>query len=240
MKRIRINRLIILLLFVFMICFGIIAFIRSDFFALRNIKIVNNNILTKSEIDDLSKITTGKNIFTYDLKKIDSNIRQSKYVKDVTVTRKIPNSLIINISEKQVYCALEGEDDYYYVDKNMHYIDKLKKQNLKENCLIVNIDFFIKNNKIYFKREKDKISLVELIENINNYGLDKKVDKIDFLENDKISLKIGKNMEAIIDENKNMKNQISKLTKVLIDLQNRDVYYGKIDMTFSKYILYTY
>ena len=132
MKKIRRNRLITLLLFVFMVCFGVIAFIKSDFFALKNIKILNNNMLTKSEVKDLSKIAIGKNIFTYDLKKINSNIRESTYIKDVTVKRKIPNSILINIQEKQISCVLKNNNNIYdYVDKNMVYIDKVKKENIK-------------------------------------------------------------------------------------------------------------
>ena len=84
-RKIRINRLITLLLFVFMICFGIIVFIKSDFFSLKYVKIVNNNILTKSDISQLSKITVGKNIFTYDLKKIKSNIEENSYVENISM-----------------------------------------------------------------------------------------------------------------------------------------------------------
>ena len=46
-RKLRINRVIILLLFVFMICFGVILFIRCDFFSLKNIKIVKIVIIEK-------------------------------------------------------------------------------------------------------------------------------------------------------------------------------------------------
>ena len=75
-RKLRINRVIILLLFVFMICFGVILFIRSDFFSLKNIKIVNNDILTKTEVKNLSNINTGKNLFSYDIEKIKTNINK--------------------------------------------------------------------------------------------------------------------------------------------------------------------
>lgn len=241
MKKIRRNRLITLLLFVFMVCFGVIAFIKSDFFALKNIKILNNNMLTKSEVKDLSKIAIGKNIFTYDLKKINSNIRESTYIKDVTVKRKIPNSILINIQEKQISCVLKNNNNIYdYVDKNMVYIDKVKKENIKENYPIVSVDFFIKDNQIYFKRDKDKKYLINLVDNINRQELNKKIDSIDFFKDDKVSLKIGNSMEVVIDENKDVKHDMSRLTKILVDLQSQNINYGKIDMTFSKYDLYTY
>ena len=101
-RKLRINRVIILLLFVFMICFGVILFIRSDFFSLKNIKIVNNDVLTKTEVKNLSNINTGKNLFSYDIEKIKTNINKSKYIEYVKVKRRIPNSIIIDVKEKSI------------------------------------------------------------------------------------------------------------------------------------------
>ena len=42
-RKIRINRLIMLFLFIFLFCFCFIVFIRSDFFCLKNIDVVNKN-----------------------------------------------------------------------------------------------------------------------------------------------------------------------------------------------------
>ena len=106
-RKLRINRVIILLLFVFMICFGVILFIRSDFFSLKNIKIVNNDILTKTEVKNLSNINTGKNLFSYDIEKIKTNINKSKYIEYVKVKRRIPNSIIIDVKEKPIGCVFK-------------------------------------------------------------------------------------------------------------------------------------
>ena len=75
-RKIRINRLIMLFLFIFLFCFCFIVFIRSDFFCLKNIDVVNNQVLSKTEVKDLAKVSTGKNLFSYDIEKIKTNINK--------------------------------------------------------------------------------------------------------------------------------------------------------------------
>lgn len=240
-RRIRKNRLMAVLLFVFMVCFATIVFIKSDFFSLKNIKIVNNDVLTKAEISDLSKITTGRNLFTYDLKKISSNIEQSRYVENVTVKRRIPNSILIDVQEKKINCVLKDTgDNYYYIDENMNYIDKVEKNKLKDSYPIVQIDFAIKEHKLSFSDKKDKETLASLIKNIKKDGLENKIKYISFLENDDVTMTTKEGIKIIVDKDGDIKHDIAKLTKILIDLKSQNINYGKIDMTFSKYALYTY
>ncbi|MCI6738692.1 MAG: FtsQ-type POTRA domain-containing protein [Intestinibacter sp.] len=240
-RKIRINRLITLLLFVFMICFGIIVFIKSDFFSLKYVKIVNNNILTKSDISQLSKITVGKNIFTYDLKKIKSNIEENSYVENISIKRKLPNSLIINVKEKDIMCALKDKNEnYYYIDKNMKYVDKIDEDDIKDRYPIVGMDFSYHNKQINYKNKSDKKYLNLLMKNIKTQGLDKKVKAVDFFDDNQIDIDIDKNIKVVILKDKNIDYNMYKLTKILLDLEKQNIHYGKIDMTFSKYTLYTY
>ena len=50
----------------------------------------------------------------------------------------------------------------------------------------------------------------------------------------------NESIEVVVLKDKNIDYNIAKLTKILLDLEKQDIHYGKIDMTFSKYSLYTY
>ena len=220
-RKLRINRVIILLLFVFMICFGVILFIRSDFFSLKNIKIVNNDILTKTEVKNLSNINTGKNLFSYDIEKIKTNINKSKYIEYVKVKRRIPNSIIIDVKEKPIGCVLKDKgDNYYYVSENLCYMDKVERENIKSN--------------------KDKEKLTSLIKYIKKDGLENKISSISFNSENKVNMTTKEGIEIVINSNSDIKHDIAKLTQILVDLKSKNINYGKINMTFSKYTLYTY
>lgn len=240
-RKIRINRLIMLFLFAFLFCFCFILFIKSDFFCLKNVEVVNNEVLSKTEIKDLSKIVKGKNLFSYDLKKVKANINESRYIENVKVKLGIPHSIIIDVKEKSISCALKDEGgNYYYIDDDMKYIDKVKYEKIKNNCPIVEADFTIKDNEVYFENKKDKDKLILLLKNIKREGLSNKIASIIFLDDNTISMKTKEGIKVIIDKNGNMKHDMAKLTQILIDLKSQNINYGKIDMTFSKYTLYTY
>ena len=85
---------------------------------------------------------------------------------------------------------------------------------------------------------KDKLIL--LLKNIKREGLSNKIASIIFLDDNTISMKTKEGIKVIIDKNGNMKHDMAKLTQILIDLKSQNINYGKIDMTFSKYTLYTY
>lgn len=230
-----------LFLFAFLFCFCFILFIKSDFFCLKNVEVVNNEVLSKTEIKDLSKIVKGKNLFSYDLKKVKANINESRYIENVKVKLGIPHSIIIDVKEKSISCALKDEgDNYYYIDDDMKYIDKVKYEKIKNNCPIVEADFTIKDNEVYFENKKDKDKLILLLKNIKREGLSNKIASIIFLDDNTISMKTKEGIKVIIDKNGNMKHDMAKLTQILIDLKSQNINYGKIDMTFSKYTLYTY
>lgn len=240
-RKIRINRVIILLLFVFMICFGVILFIRSDFFSLKNIKVVNNDILTKTQIKNLSNINTGKNLFSYDTEKIKININKSEYIENVKVKRRIPNSIVIDVKEKAIGCVLKDNgDNYYYTDENLRYMDKVEREKIKNNYIIVEVNFLIKENQIKFENKKDKEKLIALIKYTKQDGLDNKISSISFEDENKINMTTKEGIKVVMGKNSDVKHNIAKLTQILVDLKNKNINYGKIDMTFSKYTLYTY
>ena len=240
-RKIRINRLIMLFLFIFLFCFCFIVFIRSDFFCLKNIDVVNNQVLSKTEVKDLAKVSTGKNLFSYDLKKINANVSESRYIESVKVKLSIPHSIIIDVKEKGINCVLKDKgDNYYYIDEDMNYIDKVKYEKIKDNCPIVQIDFTIKDNKLNFENKNDKKKLASLLKNIKKEGLDNKINSIAFLDNSTISMNTKEGIKVIIDKKGDIKHDMAKLTQILTDLKSQNINYGKIDMTFSKYTLYTY
>lgn len=237
------NKLIIIFLFVFIACIGSIFFIKSDFFYLKTIKVFNNEILTKEDIISLSKIKINKNLFSYDTEKIKENINQSSYIESVEVKQKIPNSIIIYVKEKKIECIIKDKNDNYcYVDENLKYIDKIKYEEIKSddnNYIIVDIDSSINNKKIEFENEKDKEKISSLLGSINKSGLDNKITDIEFSNENKINMTTIEGIKIKINKNSNTNHDMAKLTQILIDLKNKNINYGKIDMTFSKYTLYT-
>ncbi len=105
-RKLRTDRVMIILLCIFMFSMGLVTLLKSDLFNLSEIEIVGNSILKKDEVINEEKLITKKNIFSYNLKDIKKEIQSNPYVDDVKVKRKLPNKIIITVKEKEVIAFL--------------------------------------------------------------------------------------------------------------------------------------
>lgn len=104
-----------------MLFIGIIVFMKSSFFNIKeiNVKIENNSVLTDVKIKDLSTVSIGQNMFSFNKNKALKNIETNAYVEKVKIKRSIPSKLVIEVVERKVKFQLvnnENPDNYLYVD----------------------------------------------------------------------------------------------------------------------------
>ena len=104
--------------FIFLVILFIYIFISSSFFELKNIAVNGNEKLNINQIKKLTSIGVGKNLFQYNLKDIEENIKSNPYIKYVEVKRKIPNQLIINIKENTEDFIINLDKKYLYIQND--------------------------------------------------------------------------------------------------------------------------
>ena len=235
-RKINTNKLIGLLLFSLLIIFTICFFLKSDYFNLYEVKINGNSYLSEGDIRKLLSINNDRNIFSYNLKELEKNICNSTYIKECSIKRKLPNKLVVMVEEKNIIGPLYNGEVYCLVDGDGNYVDKLKEDESKN--IVINIGYTLNNKKIEFDRETDKRYLIVILKSLENNNILKQVKSIDLTNKDTINIKTKKGLKVAIDKNNSIDTNIDRLNKVLIDLQNRKVYTGSIDMRYNNYILY--
>ena len=97
-KKLRINvkGLIILLLIIYLI---VMLFYTIFNMKIKNIYILNTNILSDNEIIEVAKIKDYPEIFKINTKKLTNNIKQLDLVSDVKISKNIKGVLTIDIEE---------------------------------------------------------------------------------------------------------------------------------------------
>lgn len=235
-RKINTNKLIGLLLFSLLIIFTICFFLKSDYFNLNEVKINGNSYLSEGDIRKLLSINNDRNIFSYNLKELEKNICNSTYIKECSIKRKLPNKLVVMVEEKNIIGPLYNGEVYCLVDGDGNYVDKLKEDEFKN--IVINMGYTLNNKKIEFDRETDKRYLIVILKSLENNNILKQVKSIDLTNKDTINIKTKKGLKVAIDKNNSIDTNIDRLNKVLIDLQNRKVYTGSIDMRYNNYILY--
>ncbi|MEG0855108.1 MAG: FtsQ-type POTRA domain-containing protein [Terrisporobacter sp.] len=235
-RRMNTNKLMGILFFSLLIVFGICFFLKSDYFNLKEIVIRNNDHLSKGEVEKLVSINLNRNIFTYDLKEAKEKVKSSSYIKDCNIKREIPNKIIVTLEEKKIIGPIFNGKNYCLIDDKGNFIDEIK--NGDEENLIINLEYTLKKNKINFNNKEDKEILLELVKRLEEENILTRISQIDMNEKKTVNMKTAKGLEICIGKNEELDKNINNLREVLVDLQNRKQYTGKIDMTYNDYVLY--
>ena len=122
-----------LMLFVIIIG-GIIYAILSPIFNIKQINVSGNSKISVDEIISLSGLNLEQNMFTYKMSDVKSKIKENAYIDTVKISRKIPDSIEISVTERQASYAVEYANAYAYIS-SQGYILEISSQ--KPNMPII-------------------------------------------------------------------------------------------------------
>lgn len=236
-RKINANKLMGILFFSLLLTLGTCFFLKSDFFYLKQVVINNNKYLSKEEVNTLLNIDKNKNIFFYDINKLEKRVLKSSYVKECEIKRQIPNKLIVNIKEKKIIGPLYNGKSYCYIDDEGNFVDEIKEAD--NDDLVINIYYTLNKDSFKFKNDKDKKELLALYNKLDEENILMQIKTIDFRKSTQIDMKGKTGLNICLNKDNNIEKNIAKLSKVLVDLQTRKELYGKVDFTYSNYVLYS-
>lgn len=99
-------------------CAGIYYFVTSPFFDVNIIDVKNNNYYTKEQVVDIAKAKAEGNIFTFPSEKIKDRLLKDPYIKMAKISRKLPDEIIISISEREEIAAVPYGEEYVIIDRD--------------------------------------------------------------------------------------------------------------------------
>lgn len=238
-RRVNTSRLMIVLSFLLMIIIGFYTFLNSSVFNIKNIEIQGNDKLSEDIIKNALEIKDDKNIFMYSTKKMEEKLQENTYIEDVNIKKILPDGIRVDINEKEIMGLIRHEGIYCYIDKYGNVINSIEEIDKDEKYVIVDVEYYLdKNNTIDFKNEEIKKGLLYLLECINDNNLQKKIKQINYQENDIINMYTKDGIEIILNNNKELKYNISRTSAILVDLQSKNTKGGIVDLTLGDYAVY--
>lgn len=115
------HKILKIILVFFLLVIAIALFLLSPVFNISKISVENNLRVSSDEIISLSGIKLGDNTFKYINFDMIEKIKENPYIEDVKITRKYPDEIIINVTEREVAFCLKLGESYVYID-NQGYI----------------------------------------------------------------------------------------------------------------------
>ncbi|MFZ2154072.1 MAG: FtsQ-type POTRA domain-containing protein [Candidatus Moraniibacteriota bacterium] len=144
------------LIYYFLVLFfmGVIiySFVFSDFLEINNIKIsgvvtISQTELEKSIREEMAgkylKIIPADNLILFDGQKVSKTLKSKfKKIKKITLNKKFPNTLSVEIEERSLILTLCSRGNCYFIDENGYAYEKvdLASEEVRQNKIIKLID----------------------------------------------------------------------------------------------------
>ena len=116
------------LVFFAIIIVGAVYAILSPIFNIKQINVSGNSKISSSEIISLSGLENEQNMFKYKMSDARERIKENAYIDTVKIKRNIPDSVNIEVTERQASFAIAYANAYALIS-SQGYILEISKQN---------------------------------------------------------------------------------------------------------------
>lgn len=94
----------------------VVAALTSPYFNIKNISVAGNITILKDKIIETAAIPSETNIFRLKTRRIVDDLMVNPVIKMVRIYRKLPDKLLIRITERTPDCLLKVPDNAYEID----------------------------------------------------------------------------------------------------------------------------
>lgn len=125
-KRIILKTIVILLLLVSIGATGFILVkkIKENVFSVKHILVVGNETVNSKTVREAAQIPVNTCIFTLNMNQIYQNVSERIDSRQLLISKKYPDTIMINIAELPVFFSILENDQVYYLDENNRIIEK--------------------------------------------------------------------------------------------------------------------
>jgi cell division protein FtsQ len=100
-------------------------FLHSSLFLIRQVNVTGNQTVPQKDIIDLSGIKIGSNLFDFNAQNSSKAIEIIPRIRSVQIQRHLPNSVVINVTERKPWALIVTNGKSYVIDDQGVCFDKL-------------------------------------------------------------------------------------------------------------------
>lgn len=230
-----------ILLALVVMCVGLVL-VFSLFFKINTITISGDKVYSDKMVTEKSGIEIGENLFKVNEEKLSQKLSKDlPYIKGVTVEKKLPDTVIINVEAAKEVAAITTKKGFVLLDETGKVLDK-NASILKENVAVINnvkLKEYIEGEKVVLTDEKKTEALIKLFEAIKNADMQllteidlKNINDIKIKYDDRITFAVGSltNIETKLARGMaalEKENEINAYSEGTLDLKTEPYVYFK-------------
>lgn len=201
--------------------FLILILMLSPILNIKNIEINGTKRIDKNDLIKTLSLDKPTNIFMFNKFTAKKRLINNYYIEDISIDRKLPNTMIINIIERDIIGYIPYANGYLYIDTEGLVVDT--KPIYKETLPIIyglSFDSFKLGKPLSIDKSLDEINkkrfytVVEIASTLHEKELYKKNISIDISNIDDIHLYIG-NVDVVFGDKDAVNIKINILNEIL-------------------------
>ena len=117
----KVKIVLVLIVILFISSFCAVRFL--PIFSVKNIEVNGNEIVTDDTIIELCGINYNSNLYGLNKNLAIGLIKSNAYIESATITRKLPDTLVIDIEERKPLFVIQKENEFVYLDMHGNILD---------------------------------------------------------------------------------------------------------------------
>jgi len=197
---------------------GITFTMVSPIFNIQDIQVLENEKVSAETIISLSTLKKDENIFRFSSTKISNFIKENAYIENVKIHRKIPNTIQIEVEEREHTYSVDFLGKYAYINKQGYILEI--GQDCKEKLILQGIatpeEQVIVGNRLENEDLQKLEDVIKIINVTKEYNLDTKITSIDISDKNEYSMQIEEEKKRVyLGDSSNLSNKMLYVNAIL-------------------------
>ena len=216
------------------------AYLTLPTFQVSNIIVLGNSKMTPEEIESRLNILLEKNTFLLDKQKIKEAFLSDPYIESVEISSKFPETAIFNIKKRQAVATVKFSGGFLVIDENGAVLESTQELSKIVKPLISGIEVTqVKLGEKLDIENQDIFGLIQsVISNVRSAKLLNNISQIEITGDSEILMTTPQGVNVLLGKGENLNEKMLILNQILIDLHEKKIYSGYIDMRYDGYPVY--
>lgn len=202
---------------------GGIAFLLSSFFNVKQINTIGNSKITTEELISLSGIELDQNTFKVQTSKVTQAIKQNAYIETVSVRRKLPNIVEIQIQERTPTFMLTFANAYVYLN-NQGYLLEVSQNKIDVPIItgfLTSEEELHAGNRLCMEDLQRLDEALQIMKSAKSNGIENLITKINIADKQDYILELQAEKKIVhMGDNSNLSTKMLYINSILKENKN--------------------
>ncbi|MDO4711093.1 MAG: FtsQ-type POTRA domain-containing protein [Peptostreptococcaceae bacterium] len=221
--------------------FGIVvlSYLFLPLFHAKHIIILGNTNIQEDDISNYTKADMKRNVFLIKKRQIKEDFLSDPYIKNISIEPRFPRTLVFRITARKPVATVKFTGGFAIIDDDATVLETTQDMNRIVKPMISGIEpkDIVIGQPMQIKTG-DLALGIDIVSNIKSAKLLSNISLIDISDVRDIKMITPHGINVLIGEGKDLNEKMLVLNKILINLFERKIYSGYVDMRFDSYPVY--